>query len=92
MLVFLYLSKYLDYDGSHIFATTIQCSLFYIGHHLIKSLLICFGVDIEEFHHFSFPESKLSELKSYVMTVQNYNNECIIKLKDSTYQDKFDFK
>ena len=85
MLVFLYLSKYLDYDGSHFFATIIQCSLFYIGHHLLKSLLICFGIDIEEYHHLSFPEFKFSELKSYILSIQKINNNRINQMNNSSF-------
>ena len=56
MFAFMYLAKYLDYDGAHWLAWLIQVGLFCIAHHTIKNFLLCFGVDVKEYHNLSLPE------------------------------------
>lgn len=69
MFAFMYLAKYLDYDGSHIMASLLQIILFYIAHQTLKNILQCFGVDTKEFHNLSMPEISDQNLKSYILSL-----------------------
>ena len=68
-LAFLYMSKYLDYEGSHLLASCIQFSLFYIAHQMFKNILQCFGVDINEYHNLSLPDMEIKSLKQYILSL-----------------------
>lgn len=83
MFAFLYLAKYLDYDGSHLLASFIQIFLFCIAHQTLKNLLQCFGIDVKEYHNLSLPEICSHNLKSYILSVQK-----VIEEDDSEEESK----
>ena len=51
-------------------ASLVQLLLFYITHQTLKNLLLCFGVDIKEYHNLSLPEITPQNLKSYILSLQ----------------------
>ena len=89
----MYLSKYLDYDGQSMIASIIQLFLFYITHLTLKSMLQCFGVDIEEYHNLSLPEICSHNLKSYILSIQKQvsDEDLDDELKDILNKDKSNF-
>lgn len=93
MFAFMYLSKYLDYDGQSMIASIIQLFLFYITHLTLKSMLQCFGVDIEEYHNLSLPEICSHNLKSYILSIQKQvsDEDLDDELKDILNKDKSNF-
>ena len=72
-LGFLFLSKYYDYYDSQPNSTILSIVFFYVNHQMLRSIVVMFNKEADQFVNISFPEVNIKHLTNDLMT--NMKNE-----------------